>query len=222
MIGILGGTFDPVHLGHLHAARSVCDRLGLASVHLMLSARPGHRYAPLAPMAARWEMLRLACAEDLRLVPDDRELRRAERIGRPSWTVETLEEMRAETPHESVAWVIGSDALVGLDTWHRWTELLDLAHLVVLRRPGGELPASGPVAALLAAALADADDPTFRQTPQGTIVVLDAPMLRVSATAVRSALGAGRSVDDLLPRSVSTYIWQHQLYGVRSDPGSTA
>jgi nicotinate-nucleotide adenylyltransferase len=222
LIGILGGTFDPIHLGHLHAARSVCNQLGLARVHLLLSARPGHRDVPVASMADRWEMLKLACDEDARLIPDDRELRRAERIGRPSWTVETLEDLRAERPLEPIAWIIGSDALIGLDTWHRWTELTGLAHLIVLRRPGAQLPTSGPVAGLLDASRAGADDPAFREAPRGAVVVLDLPMLSVSATDVRAALASGGAVDDLLPRSVSAYIDQHQLYGVRSDTGSTA
>jgi nicotinate-nucleotide adenylyltransferase len=173
-------------------------------------------------MAARWEMLKLACADDAQLVPDDLEFRRAEKIGRPSWTVETLQEMRAQTPLEPIAWIIGSDALAGLDTWHRWTELLGLAHLVVLRRPGAELPVSGAVADLVAATRVDALDSRFLQAAHGTIVVLDLPMLAVSATAVRAALGAGAAVQQLLPHSVYTYICQHHLYGVRSDPGNTA
>jgi nicotinate-nucleotide adenylyltransferase len=218
LICLFGGTFDPVHLGHLHAARSVCRALRLERIHLLLSALPGHRDAPGASVEHRWRMLELACAGDPLLIADDREVRRARRLARPSWTVETLEEIRREAPTEPLLWVIGSDAFRGLPTWHRWQEVLDLAHLVVLRRPGVPLVLSGPLEALM----------NERRTrdlpvgPAGSIRVLDLAMLPISATAARAALAAGGTADDLLPAPVCTYISRHHLYGVRSDPGSIA
>ena len=222
MIGLYGGTFDPIHLGHLHAARSVCSKLGLARLRLLLSARPGHRDAPSAPVEARWTMLRLACANDPALVPDDLELRRAVRQTAPSYTVDTLLEVRLALPDEPLLWVIGSDALAGLPTWHRWQELLDLAHLVVLHRPGRALPNAGPVAELMAARRVETASAALRSKPAGSIVVLELEMLPISATAVREALAKGAPVDKLLPPAVATYILQHRLYGVMGDPGNTA
>ncbi len=218
MICLFGGTFDPVHFGHLHAARSVCESLGMSNIRLLLAARPGHRAAPGAPVEHRWRMLELACAGDPRLRPDDREVRRARRTARPSYTVDTLEEVRTEAPDEPLFWVIGSDAFRGLPTWHRWHEVLDLAHLVVLRRPGVPLLLAGPLEALTEA----------RRTrevpdgPAGRILILDVLMRSISSTAVRAALAEGAPTDHLLPAAVYTYISRHDLYGVRSDPGSTA
>lgn len=218
MIGLFGGTFDPVHLGHLHAAISVCDALALHRIHLLLAARPGHRDAPVAAVEHRWRMLQLACAADARLVPDDREIRRARRLARPSWTVETLEEIRGELPDEPLVWVIGSDAYRGLPTWHRWADVLDLTHLVVLRRPGAPLDLPGPLAALTA----ERRVRVLPKVPAGAVLVLDLPMRPISSTAVRAALAAGAPTGDLLPADVCTYINDHRLYGVRSDPGSIA
>ncbi|MBX3708020.1 MAG: nicotinate-nucleotide adenylyltransferase [Pseudomonadales bacterium] len=218
MIGLLGGTFDPIHLGHLHAARSVCVALALERIRLLLAARPGHRAAPVASIEHRWRMLELACADDPRLVADDREVRRAARLARPSYTVDTLEELRAEAPDEALCWVVGSDAYRGLLGWHRWPDILTLAHLVVLQRPGVPLD--------LPEALARLSDErrveTVPSTGAGSVLFLELPMLAISASAVRAALAGGASVADLLPPAVCTYITNHRLYGVASDPGSAA
>ncbi|MFW6092992.1 MAG: nicotinate-nucleotide adenylyltransferase [Pseudomonadota bacterium] len=217
MICLFGGTFDPVHAGHLHAARTVCETLELARIRLLLSARPGHRDAPGASVKQRWDMLVLACADDARLVPDDTEVRRAERLGRPSYAIETLEELRARAPGEPLTWVVGSDAYRALGEWHRWRELFDLANLVVLRRPGAPLRLDGELARLTAERTV-AEPP---QSPAGGVYMLEAPMLAISATEVRAALAAGGAgagnVADLLPAAVYTYIKQYHLYGVVSD-----
>jgi nicotinate-nucleotide adenylyltransferase len=219
LICLFGGTFDPIHLGHLHAARSVCEALALDRINLLLSARPGHRGAPGASIEHRWRMLELACADDARLVPDDREILRARRLARPSWTVETLEELRAEQgAHGALLWVIGSDGFRDLPTWHRWERILELSHLVLLRRPGAPLLLGAPMAEVLRTRRTAG----LPEGAAGRIVVLDLPMLPISATAVRAALAAGQPTGDLLPPAVCTYISRHQLYGVRSDPGSTA
>jgi nicotinate-nucleotide adenylyltransferase len=215
LICLFGGTFDPVHVGHVHAAVTVCGALELAEIRMLLSARPGHRGETGATVAQRWRMLELACADDPRLVPDDAEVRRAERAGRPSYTVETLEEIRAGEPQAVVAWVVGSDAYREIPTWHRWREVLDLANLVVLHRPGAPLDLPAELDELTRARR------TSRRphTPAGAILVLDAPMLPVSATRVREALReAAADVMDLLPPAVYTYIKKYHLYGVVSDP----
>ena len=135
MIGFLGGTFDPIHNGHLHAATSAAAALDLERVNLVLAARPKHRAQPFASIEHRWAMLELAVAGNERLRADDREIRR----GTATYTVETLEEVRvrygAEMP---LVWLLGWDAYRGLPTWHRWRELARLAHLAVLQRPGDD------------------------------------------------------------------------------------
>jgi nicotinate-nucleotide adenylyltransferase len=151
-------------------------------------------------------------------VPDDREIRRARRLARPSWTVETLEEIRGELPVERLVWVIGSDAYRGLLTWQRWEDVLRLTHLVVLRRPGAPLDLPEP----LALVTAERRVRELPDLPAGSVLVLDLPMRPISSTAVRAALAAGAPTGDLLPVDVSTYITDHRLYGVRSDPGSIA
>jgi len=220
LICLFGGTFDPVHVGHVHAARRVCDRLGLDAIRMLLSARPGHRGATGASAARRWDMLKLACAEDGRLVPDDTELRRAERLGRPSYTVETLEELRAGAADAVIAWVVGSDAYREFADWHRWREVFELANLVVLHRPGAELSCSEPLETMTRQRRVARLD-----ARAGQVLVLDTPMLDVSATAVRELLAGTphgdrrdtTQVADLLPPAVYTYIKEHHLYGVIRD-----
>ena len=149
MICLFGGTFDPVHRGHLHAALSVCEALGIDEIRLILSARPSHRKTPGATISQRWDMLCLACASDPRLRPDDREIRRA----RPSFTVDTLAELRAEHPREPLVWVIGSDAYALLPSWYRWQRVLELCHLLVLNRPGHALDLDDTMRRFTAAAM---------------------------------------------------------------------
>lgn len=204
MICLFGGTFDPVHLGHVHAAEAVCRALGLDQIRLVLSARPSHRGATGASLEDRWAMLCLACEGHPRLMPDDREIRRP----RPSYTVETLEEIRHDSPGEPIAWVIGSDAFALLPSWYRWREVLRLSNLVVLDRPGHPLALTPQMAELMAAHRVSSLD--GRQ--EGGILLLDDVMVEVAAEDVRAALAAGRSVAHLLPESVAHYIRQHGLY----------
>jgi nicotinate-nucleotide adenylyltransferase len=218
LICLFGGTFDPVHHGHLHAARTVCEALSLNRIRLVLSANPGHRDEPGASTSDRWRMLELACADDARLVPDDVEVRRAARQGGRSYTVETLEVIRSAHPDAVVAWVLGSDAYAGIARWHRWREIFELANLLVLRRPGAALSLPEEVAALTR-------ERQIHETPEvpaGGVLVLTASMLNVSASGIRRSLrgdqgGQGSAVADLLPAAVYTYIKEHHLYGVVSD-----
>ena len=205
MICLFGGTFDPVHNGHLHAAESVSSALGLDRVRLVLSARPSHKESTGAPLADRWAMLQLACADRPRLVADDREMRRS----RPSFTVETLEALRNEHPKASLCWVIGSDAYALLDSWHRWREVLTLANLVVLRRPGGFPPMSERMRTYTEAHRVDSLDDCH----EGGIFMLDDAMQEISAAGIRSDIASGRDVGHLIPAPVAAYIREHHLYG---------
>ena len=131
-IGILGGTFDPVHYGHLRAAVEVREMLGLSEVRMLPAARPPHRETPAAAPEHRFEMLRLATAAEEFLLPDDSEMRREG----PSWMVDTLSGFRARCGAQPLVLIIGQDAANGLDGWREWRRLFELAHIAVMCRPG--------------------------------------------------------------------------------------
>src|SRR3569832_105068 len=147
MIGLLGGTFDPIHFGHLRPAMDLLDELGLDHVRLIPCGVPPHRAAPRAHAEHRLTMLRLAVSGEPRLRVDERELRRPG----PSYMVDTVLSLREELGDTPLALIIGMDALNGLATWRRWRKLVDLCHLIVMERPGGTAPATGELAALVAA-----------------------------------------------------------------------
>lgn len=207
LTGFYGGTFDPVHLGHVHAATTVRDALSLDKVHLVLSARPGHRGQPQSPIQQRWAMLQLACAETPGLAADDRELRRAG----PSYTLMTLEALHADDPQCIPCWVMGQDAFATLPEWYRWEELLSFCNLVVLDRPGDRRVEPDAIAELCARYEVSA----LSADIVGQIVRLQLPMLEVSATEIRRRIRHGESVSHLLADPVYTYIKQHDLYDAK-------
>ena len=131
-IGLYGGTFDPVHLGHIHAALAVKHDLQLDHVRMVLSARPGHRDQPNTANTHRWKMLKLACDEHSALVADDTEL---ERPG-CSYAIDTLRHFRARYPRSQLCWIMGMDSYLTLPTWRNWQTLAEFAHLIVVQRPG--------------------------------------------------------------------------------------
>ena len=200
---LFGGTFDPVHLGHLSGARAAAACVGAAEVRMLLAARPGHRSQPGADVSQRWEMLRLACADDDLLVPDDFEIQGE----RTSYTVETLERLRAEFGPVPFFWVMGMDAFAEIETWHRASEVLDLCHLVLLKRPGAvQLPDA--LAEMRAAHRLD----SVPDTPAGGILEVEDRMPEISATDIRARLAADRPVEHLLPAGVLSYIRGQGLY----------
>ena len=208
MIACYGGTFDPVHNGHLAAAEDVLTRAHCEEVRLIPCHRPPHRGRPLATSEQRLAMLRLAVQGRPGLVIDDRELRRAG----PSYTVDTLEALRTEMgPDVALGWVLGSDAFAELDSWHRWQELPRLAHLLVLERPGSALPRLGPVGELLAERRVT-DPRELHRVPAGLIWGVGQRPMTVSATEVRRTLAGARSASHLLPLPVWAYIEQVGLY----------
>jgi nicotinate-nucleotide adenylyltransferase len=211
VIGVLGGTFDPVHFGHLRLGLEAIERLGLASVRVIPAGVPPHRPAPAAPAHARLGMAALAIAGEPRFVLDAAEAMRHE----PGYTVDTLLRLRRELgPAQPLCLLLGSDAFAGLATWSRWRQLFELAHIGVASRPGGALEPdqlAPPLAAEYAARHRDSVA-SLGAAPAGAIVRFPMSALDISASAIRGMLGEGRSPRYLLPDAVLAYIDSNRLY----------
>lgn len=206
-IGILGGTFDPVHHGHLRLALELREQLGLERVHLVPAGVPVHRPAPRASAEQRCAMLERAVAGVPELVVDDRELRRPG----PSFMVETLADFRREFSDRPLCLLLGMDAFGALDTWYRWRDVLDLAHMGVARRPGADVPAEGLVGAVVRERLSH-DPRALHEARFGCIAFGDLPALDISSTRIRTLIAEGRRARYLLPHEVLDYIRREELY----------
>ena len=211
-IGVFGGTFDPVHRGHLEAADQVRRSLAITDFRMVPARDPPHRGATGASAGHRLAMLECARLEYPELGIDDREL---ERPG-PSWMVDTLASLRQEYPDASLLLIIGQDAANHLAEWHRWRELFDLAHVVVVTRPGQSADYPPELERELAGRwVADARE--LHRAPAGLACRVEVPEVAVSASAIRHGLGAGDPVAQWLPEGVLEYIRAHGLYGVARD-----
>ncbi|MFQ5642109.1 MAG: nicotinate-nucleotide adenylyltransferase [Thiogranum sp.] len=207
MICILGGTFDPVHFGHLRPALEVQQALGIARVHLLPCRLPPHRPAPLAGAEQRLELLRLAVADEPALAIDERELHR----DGPSYMVDTLEALRAERGDGPVCLALGMDALLGLERWHRWQDIPALCHMVVMQRPGSPWPQQGALAEWLNRARVT-DTGVLHKQAAGCVIGVPVTQLAVSSTQIRALLAAGKSPRYLLPDAVLNRIQQEKWY----------
>jgi len=206
-VGIFGGTFDPIHYGHLRTALELEQTLGLAQVRFVPCANPPHRSAPMTDGKVRLKLVRAAIRGEPKFVADDREL---EREG-PSYTVDTLASFRAEFPRRSLCLLVGMDAFLGLTKWHRWRELLTLAHVVVAHRPGWRAPTTGTLGRLLGERrTADAAD--LATSPAGRMYVQPVTQLEISSTDLRAALVAGLDPKFLMPDSVRKIILKTECY----------
>lgn len=210
-VGVFGGTFDPIHYGHLRSALELVERLQLEQLRLMPCALPPHRDCPASSANHRAAMVELAVAQEPRLACDSRELRRTG----ASYTIDSLIELRAELDDShSLCLVMGCDAVLDITSWHRWQELLDWAHLVVIARPGWQLPGSGVVADWLREHRLPGAG-ALLQHPGGGILIEELRPLAISSTEIRGLLAAGLSARYLLPESVLDYIQVHNLYSDR-------
>ncbi|WP_371922238.1 nicotinate-nucleotide adenylyltransferase [Pseudomonas sp. DG56-2] len=206
-IGVLGGTFDPVHIGHLRSALEVAEGLALDELRLMPNARPPHRNTPQVSAQDRLAMVRCAVEGVPTLSVDARELAR----DTPSYTIETLELMRAElAATDQLFLLLGWDAFCGLPSWHRWEELLQHCHILVLQRPDADVEPPDALRNLLAAR--SVSDPQALVGPAGNIAFVWQTPLAVSATQIRQLLASGKSVRFLVPDAVLAYIDAHNLY----------
>jgi nicotinate-nucleotide adenylyltransferase len=207
MLCVLGGTFDPVHFGHLRPALEVQQALGIACVHLLPCRIPPHRAAPSASPEQRLALLEVAVADEPGLAIDQRELGRTG----PSYMVDTLEALRRERGEQPLCLALGMDAFAELDSWHRWRDIPALCHLVVMQRPGSRWPQQGVVAELVRQARVD-DLQALHTRPSGCIVAVPVTQLAVSSTQIRALLAGGRSPRYLLPDRVLERIKQENWY----------
>lgn len=206
-IGIFGGTFDPIHIGHLRIALEIKQQLQLDEMRLLPCYLPPHRPTPGASAIQRVDMLEIALQGCTELHVDKRELQR----DKPSYTFDTLCELRAETGEQaSLCLCMGMDSFATLNTWYNWEHLLQLAHIVVVARPGWFLPESGAVAELLQSYRAD--NTAIAQQTAGAIVLLERRLLPISATDIRTQIRAGNSPQFLVPDGVWSYIRSNALY----------
>lgn len=204
MIGILGGTFDPIHYGHLRAAVEVKERLGLAQVRMIPCAQPPHRDVPAASAQQRLAMLQLALASHAGLVADDREIKR----GGVSYMIDTLASLRQDYPQQPLLLFIGADAFGHLTAWKRWQDLFALTHVVVITRPGYSNP---PLCSFLSAKLAQSSQP-LSENLAGQLYFQAITPLDIAATAIRQMIAGQHNPAFLLPDTVIAYIDQQKLY----------
>ena len=207
MIGILGGTFDPVHHGHLRIALDALEAVGLSQVRLIPLAQAVHRDQPAASAAQRLTMLQKAVAGHPRLLVDPREVER----GGQSYMVDTLQSLREEHPDRRLCLLLGTDAYNGFADWHRPERILQLAHLVVLRRPGYQ-PPENPILSRLGAKSRTEDPRQLAQTPAGLILFHTVTQLDIASSDIRQRLAEGRDPSFLLPQPVLDYIRTEGLY----------
>jgi len=209
-IGIFGGTFDPIHFGHLRTGFELSQRLQLHELRWIPSGRPGHRDAPLASPAMRLAMVRAAIEGQSGFVADDREVKRE----RTTFTIDTLEELRGEFPEHPLCLILGMDAFLGLPKWHRAMELLSFCHIVVAHRPGWSLPATGPLAELVAASGVSEMAP-LHTALSGRVYVHAVTQLEIASSELRAILISGGDPRFLVPEPVRGIILETGCYARR-------
>lgn len=204
---ILGGTFDPVHHGHLRLAIDLAEKLNVDQVSLMPGYQPVHRNYPRASAEQRLQMLELAVANNDELTVDDRELRRKG----SSYTLISLQERRAEIGDDrTLFFIVGEDAFCQFDRWHQWQKLIQYAHILVAVRPGNH-----PVISKELKGFFDENEykgEGYPQTAAGTILWIDNVMLEISSSDIRQRISQSRSIRYLLPATVFNYIKQQRIY----------
>lgn len=209
-IGIFGGTFDPIHYGHLRTAFELIQAARLSEVLFMPAGNPPHREITVASSELRLQMVKAAIAGQPGFNVDDREVRRTG----PSYSVDTLAELRAEMPDRSICLIVGMDAFLGLPKWHQWQDILKLAHLIVAHRPGWRAPTMGPLGELLVdGGTGRVDD--LHENKAGKIFIHAVTQLEISSTEVRKLIALGRDPRYLMPDAVRDIIQQSGCYSQR-------
>lgn len=206
MVGLFGGTFDPVHLGHLHVANALLTQADLDEVRLLPCYQPVHRGQPTASTEDRLCMLELAIAEHPLLSIDHHEINRQG----PSYMIDTLKNLDAEEPNSHICLIMGADAMAKLDSWKDWQSLLDYCHFIVVNRPGYS-GASDKVLSFIDQKLCP-DFEKLRTTQHGLVHLIEIPPSPISATDFRAAIKNGKNLDGFLPNAVLRYINEKKLY----------
>ena len=205
-IGILGGTFDPVHIGHLRLALELYELLNLAAVRMLPLNLPNHREPPVVSAEMRFAMLN-SVADGERLIADDRELRR----GGISYTIDSLESLRAEFNEHPLCLILGADAFHGLCGWHRWQELLSYSHIVIVARPDADATLDPRLERLVESAQAT-DASVLHDELCGRIYFQPIPLLPISSSDLRRRIADGRDISYLVSSTVQRLIEQQHLY----------
>ena len=210
LIGLLGGTFNPIHFGHLRMAQELADTLNLAEIRFIPAANPPHKAAPTVAAQQRAEMVQLAIADNPLFKLDTRELNRQG----ASYTIDTLISVREELgENASLCLLMGSDAFTKLDSWHRWKELLNYCHIILVQRPSSRIQAK--LSDQLTAFLADNYTENGGDLAEKTVGYIHMQQITaqdISATHIREKLASGKSAKYLVPIAVLAYIQQQQLY----------
>lgn len=202
---VFGGTFDPVHDGHLAVARAARDRLG-AKINFLPAGDPAHRDGPTASGLHRLAMLQVAIGRERGFAIDTRELSR----DGPTWTIDTVEDLRRELPPGTpIVLVIGMDSLRQFTTWKRWADILAQAHLLACTRPGQGMPTARDLGDLAACLASEARE--LLDSPGGRILIEPTTAVNIASTGVRAALAAGQAPAGI-PAPVRDYIQHHHLY----------
>ncbi len=206
-LALFGGTFDPVHYGHLRCADQARQKLNLKTLSLLPAGCPPHREPPKATSRHRLEMLQLALAEFPLLNIDDRETRRSG----PSYMVETLRELRAEFPQRPLLLLIGQDAVNHLHSWFSWQQLFELTHIVILTRPGAKVEYRQDLAKQIRRRLTS-DLQQLICSNAGGVLPLEVESIDISATTIKSIIRLGRSPHLMMPEAVLDHINENKLY----------
>ncbi|HEU0188480.1 MAG TPA: nicotinate-nucleotide adenylyltransferase [Gallionella sp.] len=211
-IGILGGTFDPIHYGHLRLAEEMLELANLRQIRFIPTGMPPHRNAPQVSAQHRSAMVQLAIADHPSFMLDEREVRQTT----PCYTLDTLRELRTELGAvQPLCLLMGGDAFLQLHTWHEWEQLFELAHIVVGYRPSFTIEErihNAPAKLRLHYQQRLCPVDALSQKPNGGVVELVIPKLEISATLIRKRVAEGRTIRYLLPNAVADYIHQHHLY----------
>lgn len=213
LLGIYGGTFDPIHLGHLHAAKKVQLALNMDEVRMVVSANPPHRKPPVLTAEQRLMLVKYALEGQTALVAEDCELRR----DGPSYMVDTLAELRQQRPTHPIALILGMDAFNGLKSWHNWQQIIELAHIVITDRPNSGANLDKSINDSLRGFVSDhrvVRKQKLHQSAAGLIYIQYVSPLAISATEIRERLSQNRPVDSLLPKRVWQEIKAKQFYGL--------
>ena len=211
LLGLFGGTFDPIHPAHLHVADAAWQACGLSALRWIPAGQPPHRSAPQANAEHRLAMVRLAISGRAGESVDPREALSHKK----SYTVSSLRSLREEIgPQHPTALILGADAFLGLASWYQWEELFSLTHLVLTQRPGYSLASDklpGPLAEHYQQRLT-LDARQLKETAAGKIFIFPITQSALSATMIRAQIKAGESLASLLPKPVLDYIRLHHLY----------